>query len=1581
MHLFHRLSQRRQASARISRSRPLLLAALLLLGAFLVEQVAGQFFQVQPRRRSPAKSEATGQDAVSGVYLPNDRALSRAIARARERLADHEYHEVLAFLQQVLSRDEDSFLERSGDDHQQLGLKATARQMIGELPSEGYEAYELLNGATARRQLESAIRSGDREALAKVVRQYFHTSAGYESALVLAEMEADLGHRLAAAQLYRELIETPRAAAKFEPQLSIAAALNYLAADQREEAAATLRALAKRSPSAQVMLSGKSTLLPSMSADPVAWLSGLVGQPLQTTSVDSNWLMLHGDPSRNSLASGGRPHLRPRWEARVVNEPSIESYLSRRSDDFVQRGIVAIPGARPIAMGDVVIMRTPQNIVAVDWQTGKRIWETRDEQELQPDILSPEPAPGFVDRDQWPAQGKSLEDRVWDDALMASLSSDGKRVFTVRGMTMTRDEEAGGMGAIPMFGRGGVELGAATNQLAAYDIATQGKLSWELDGARANGKLAGAFFLGTPLAIDNTLYVMVEIRSALYLMALDPATGHVQWQQQLVGLEQGISVDSIRRKAGAAPAYSGGILVCPTVASSVIAIDVVKREFAWVYRYPREAQSVGDMRQFWQNQAQVQLVRSNNNWLDSSAVIAEGRVIVTPPDSNEIHCIDLHSGKLVWKRRQNDFVFVGSVHHGNVLLVGAQSVQALKLSDGAPAWEQETRQLPTGSLPVGQGYLSDGHYFLPLTSGQVADIDMAAGKLTSFSPAGSNVELGNLICHRGSVLSQSALVLDKFEQLDVLRRRTEAALARNANDPTAIRERAELMRADNQKPEAVKLLKRAYELAPNDLVTQEMLVELLLEELSSDYAAFRTDVPLVSKLVRNRDQQIELLRIDAAGLDAAGERSAAWDAYMKLADFTADEPAYLQLGDKYTVRSDRWIAGQLAATWSNASADERRAIENKLVSRKPSLQNVRTSADLRHYLNHLDQLPGADEIRGALADFLIERGRLQEAEIELLQLTASDESSSQTKASELLKKLLAKNSAQARQSSPNWPRGHVDSEIVSANAPPAARIRPDGAMAERQQPTTFRQLRIEQNFAPQISPMHWFVAMDCTEITGRNSFGEDVFHLNVDPNNLANQYRDSGLLHGASLGSLLYVALGGHVVAIDSLRDKQSSEGDILWPDQTPDEFDRDIARPRRGPGNAQSRANHRPVYHTFGRKRIAGAAGAAQGSLGPVTPRGIVLQDDNELKCVDPLTGITLWARTDIPTGCELFGDNELVFAADVTGNVAYVVRLVDGQSLEKRELNGADWLMTAGRNVAQLTNNRGRGKTGLVITVTDVWARKKLCEVELPTISRISLVEPNAIAAFDPSGQFRLIDVAKGKVTIDEKLEAAPDLQSIYTVRAGDDLYLFVSGQVQSQFKSIGQTFDYPMTNGPVYAFNLTTGKSRWPGPALARNRGIVLSEPADVPLLVFIDRQNLRDAAAGGGSQLRVLCLDKRTGETVYRNDRLPDANVTRFRIEASSEPRPQVALDLGTAKIQLTLTDRPRPPQPPANDDLEAAKEVGERGLRGLGAQLGGALRGALEKSTPDTPAQRHRPTDAKRADAAPAKNGKNDVDDD
>ena len=150
-------------------------------------------------------------------------------------------------------------------------------------------------------------------------------------------------------------------------------------------------------------------------------------------------------------------------------------------------------------------MRTPENVVAVDWQTGKRIWETRDEQELDSDDAPP----------TLPRASITNNGRTGQAARRANVGRcAGHRAFQRRQPgfrrpghvddAQTKTRLAGRFQ--PGFGRIGIESPSTTNQLAAYDLATQGKLAWELDGGRTAGTLAGAFFLGPPVAIDNTLY-------------------------------------------------------------------------------------------------------------------------------------------------------------------------------------------------------------------------------------------------------------------------------------------------------------------------------------------------------------------------------------------------------------------------------------------------------------------------------------------------------------------------------------------------------------------------------------------------------------------------------------------------------------------------------------------------------------------------------------------------------------------------------------------------------------------------------------------------------------------------------------------------------------------------------------------------------------------------------------------------------------------------------------------------------------------------------------------------------------------
>jgi outer membrane protein assembly factor BamB len=1534
--------------------------------------------------QDPNRSRSAEQDGFSGVYLPTDRTLARAMSRVRERLAEREFHQSLSFLQEVLQRDEDAFLEEGDGTRQHRGLKATARQLIGQLPAEGLDAYELLHGAAARRQLDAALEVGDQNGIAAVVRQYFHTMAGYEAALVLAQMEADQGHHLAAAQLYQELIAAPRAATRFEPQLSALAALNYAAANEPHLAVATLRSLVEKVPEAAVELFGKPETLPATEEKLSKWLSERIGKPLPPAHADTDWLTVRGNVRRNAHHPGGQPHLRPRWEARVVNDPSIEAHVLSRSEELNQRGIVTIPVARPIAVDNLVVMRTPQNVVAIDFQTGKRVWETREDEELESREGSMGGLPGGLEDEQFMGQGGPFEQRMWDDGLVMSLASDGERVYVLRGdTTLTRDEFIA-MQMAPNFNRRIGDVSDTTNRLAAYDLRTEGKLVWELDGARAAGPLAGAFILGPPIAVDGTLFVMVEVRSAAYLVALDPATGQVRWQQQLVGLEQGIALDPSRRRIGATPSYAHGILVCPTAAGAVVAIDVVKREFAWVYRYRRESPGPGDFRNVFQPQIQAQLPRSNDRWLDSLAIVAENRVLITPPESADLHCIDLATGKHLWNERQGDAVFVGGVDQEHVLLVGPESVRALHLADGSAAWDKAASPLPSGALPAGHGYLSEGQYYLPLTSGEIAAIDMSDGRVTLLKAGPQGQVLGNLICYRGSVLSQSAVTLSKFEQLEVLQQRAAAALSRNASDATALRELAEIKQAKGQHAEALPSLKRALELEPQDAIARDMLADLLLEALAADFNAHRGDIPLLSGLLRDPDQQLRLLRLEAEGLKQSGDRRGAWVAYLRIADFSAEEPAYLEISPDYRVKSDRWICGRITGLWSEATPDEQEAFASELAKRRSRLDEGGTLAELRHYLRHFELLPGASDIRRRLVESLTAHKRFAEAEIEMLEMLSGADRQERGSAAVLMSKLLAGSPDPAAaapwmslladqytdtivldgltggewsarlaaelsldpMSPADWPRGHVQVETTQSAAP--VRERPRGSrMPERQ--NGYRPLRIEQDFGPVSSPIEWYISVDYSALVGRDLLGKDMFHLSLSQNNLLRQQRKSGLAYGALLGNQMYLALGGQVMAIDTRQAAAAAGANLLWQTNPMDRFRASSLGRRRGIRPA-IRAGRPPAYHGWSsRRRSTSAAGTIVGSLGPVTPRGVVFQEDDELKCVDPLSGETLWSRTDLPSGCELFGDQEFVFAADVAGKEAYMVRIVDGQLLGKRALHHSDWLLTAGRNVAQLgTHARGDSRV-LQLRVTDVASQETLFEAEYPSASRTAVVEPHFVAMIEPSGKFQLVDVRSGQPIIDAQLESVPALHTLQGIRSGERLFLFVgtrpSRQQPQQHRPV-EDLENAVTSGLVYAFDLASGEVLWPGPATIQNRGYVEQQPDGIPFLIFMDRYTTSDGIRGAKRRLRLLCLDKRTGATVYRNDELPDMPVMRLRIHGDRGESPQVTVETNAGTIRLALSDRPRPPRPPANDELEASRQDKDRGLMGVGQRMGAALRGTI-----------------------------------
>jgi outer membrane protein assembly factor BamB len=127
-------------------------------------------------------------------------------------------------------------------------------------------------------------------------------------------------------------------------------------------------------------------------------------------------------------------------------------------------------------------------------------------------------------------------------------------------------------------------------------------------------------------------------------------------------------------------------------------------------------------------------------------------VLFAPPDHGELLCLNAEDGQVVWKHARGDGLFVeGMTESGHVLIVGANDVRALNLSDGQTAWPQPA---PIAA-PCGRGTLIDGVLHLPVSSsgGEVISLETRTGRQLTKTVVSKSI--GNLIAANGQLVSQS----------------------------------------------------------------------------------------------------------------------------------------------------------------------------------------------------------------------------------------------------------------------------------------------------------------------------------------------------------------------------------------------------------------------------------------------------------------------------------------------------------------------------------------------------------------------------------------------------------------------------------------------------------------------------------------------------------------------------------------------------------------------------------------------------------------------------------------------------------
>ena len=1563
---------------------------------------------------------APESDLAENVFVPADRGILQRLANARELLQEGRYGEAVRALGSILEGPEDYFFQPDKNAPVYRSLKTEAQRLIGQMPREGRDLYEMQYGARARQRLGEALASRDADGLAEVSRRFFHTQAGYEATLLLGLDHMDHGRSLAGALSLQRLREATAGTEQFEPTLSFALATCWLQTGLPEKAAEVLSALKGRLGSSGVEVGGSPVQWFQDDKQAAEWLTRLVGPPRAAgpTEADS-WLMLRGNPSRNADTSATAPLLNVRWRIPTTDDPLMEARLQRDREIYLDRGIPVLPGCHPLAVGDVVLMRTFRTLLAVDFVTGKRLWEAPSDDPLEALLGSNALEVGAYNSARIAA---GVGYRVWGDATYGTMSSDGRYVFTIEDLSVAINSSPSPRTVIVNGRRVSDPAQQAFNRLAAHDIRT-GKLKWHVGGAPAGRVPAGGssdefalrqaetFFLGPPLPLMGRLYVLGEAKGEIRLFALDAESGDLAWSQQLALVERDILQVPLRRLAGASPSYAEGVLVCPTSAGGVVGVDLATRSLLWGYRYGGQIDSSRSARLMALRAARYVGTEPQNRWLDATAIVAGGRVLVAPVESDSLHCLNLIDGELLWEYPRHDELFVACAYGDNVVLVGQREVRAVSLSQTVrttekiqriersggtirtvdaeqavvrpkPAWDNRTVTLPEESTPSGRGFSSRDRYYLPLSSAEVLAIDLAGGKAVQVSKSRKGSVPGNLVCHKGRVVSQGVDGLEVFAQLGAVRQEVDQRLAAKPDDPVALALRGEVLLDEGKQSEAIACFRRSYDL-DRDPRTRELLRDALLDGLRLQFAEHRDRAPEIEQLLDEPAQRVTFLRLMAAGLQEAGEWPGALDRYLELIDLDQGHRGMQPVTKDHAVRLDRWIRAQFAAFGHRSGAtvgeakDATGAIDGRIEARlQTALQAGGTDA-LRQFLDYLGDTEAGGKARAEMVRRLKDAGRWLDAELVLEEQQRSSDRSvagaALAELAELLRQaqrpedaawcyrrlgeqfadvacLGGKTGKELLDSLPEggpirqvlrrdsqWPVGKVEKKESTMPSPP---------------PSSFRfTVPYRGQLAPFVSETVIQFDQNRRAITGSDALGKERWEVSLDPVGAQRGFPfNSNLTHARVCGHLLLLSLGSRIVAIDTVGTSTTGQPKLLWSqDLTDPAFD--LAAEF-----SQMAAVQMPVPFAMQPVFYGGYPGVQTNALGPVTAGYACFQRLRDLIAVDPLSGDVLWMRRGVAQNATLFGDEEFLFAAAPNGAEATVFRALDGKLLGKRKvprfttvtrvlLDGTAQLAAAGQGrscIATLGRrllvwNVQGGEASLELS--DPWQQRQIWPPrKFSSRAKYDLVGEEAIGVCEPDGHFVLIGLPDGRTIVDVKLEQEVGVASVSVFRSGDQYVLVAS---RSEPRASPTRVVQPLLpgnvsrgigSGRVYSFDLE-GKMIWPEPVQIKDQHLLLSQPSRLPVLTFACRVYDQTRPGTAQNSLSAVCIDKRTGRVVYEGS-VPYI-ATAFGLSGDPQTK-SVALRLCRQDVTLTFTDQPIPPPP--KQEEKAVK---------LPAELSDVARGLLK----------------------------------
>ncbi len=729
-----------------------------------------------------------------------DDELAGFLEQAQDFAKRGSHGRAIEILQAMILRTDGGFVA-SADGRHFVALWRKANDVIGSMGPEGLKLYRTLYDSQAQRLYEQACESGDTAALRRVAYRHMHTTIAPKALAALAAMHFDRAEFAQAARCWKQALKVQRDPQAEAISLVRIATASHLAG-QEADAKRAQETLTKRFATSTATLGGRKQKV-------VEFVARALKMPVPSAAAPrakDDWPGIGGIPDGMATMSECDVVLSPTWHApkpvhsgrvrpgdlialkselgiavtsntmrigRSSYVPSSRSGLAtlklRNGHVFAQyrqgnqtREIVVPPVVHPVVVGETVVYRTDDAVMACnlltggDGRTGKPLWQAR----LPLHKVPTNPSRARSSRSYGPWLG---------DSGRHMLTAGGGKVFALYDFLPTSLNPY----AMRVVRPGVTKVQADTSSLVALSVKDQGARVWQLpnkdvtDDVVTNGK-----FVSPPTYAEGRLYIITKYLESYYLLCINGDTGRLVWKASVS------QVPAMPRRYGyyglgillercSPPAVADGRAFALTNAGAIAAFEADSGQAIWAYQYESDVNIRG------RYPYSVSVLRQKAVYMPTNPVIvARGRVILLPADSNKTLALAVEDGKPVWAAPAGrmDQRHLSAIDGDRILLSSPQLIVLSSATGKVVHDSSEAKGIYGRPAITAKAVHASG-------PGKIYRLSLDEYDLTSSGLADASGLLGNLVSISGKLIAANVVGLSTYFNYDQVRKEIASRLA------------------------------------------------------------------------------------------------------------------------------------------------------------------------------------------------------------------------------------------------------------------------------------------------------------------------------------------------------------------------------------------------------------------------------------------------------------------------------------------------------------------------------------------------------------------------------------------------------------------------------------------------------------------------------------------------------------------------------------------------------------------------------------------------------------------------------------